>query len=55
MRTDGTPGIAAFRKWGTTSLNQISLVTGDTPVKNWGGSRGDHPLRLVNPDAVLAG
>ena len=39
MRTDGMLGVAAFRKWGTTTLNQIGIVTGDTPVKNWGGSR----------------
>jgi len=53
MRMDGMLGIAAFRKWGTTSLNQIGLVTGDTPVKNWGGSRGDYPLKPVNPDTLL--
>jgi aldehyde:ferredoxin oxidoreductase len=53
MRTDGMLGVAAFRKWGTTTLNQIGIVTGDTPVKNWGGSRGDYPLAPVNPDRVL--
>lgn len=53
-RMDGMLGVAAFRKWGTTSLNQIGIVTGDTPVKNWGGSRGDYPLAPVSPDALLS-
>ena len=53
-RMDGMLGIAAFRKWGTTSINQIGIVTGDTPVKNWSGRRGDYPLAPVNPDSLLS-
>ena len=53
MRTDGLMGVAAFRKWGTTTINQMSIATGDTPVKNWGGEQGDYPLKPVNPDSLL--
>jgi aldehyde:ferredoxin oxidoreductase len=44
-----------FSKWGTSSLNQFSVELGDSPVKNWKGSRKDYPARLskhVNPDRV---
>ena len=54
MRTDGMLGVAAFRKWGTTTINQIGLVTGDTPVKNWGGVGRDYPMATVNPDRLLS-
>jgi aldehyde:ferredoxin oxidoreductase len=47
-------GVAAFRKWGTTSINQIGIATGDTPIKNWGGEREDYPSKSVNPDRILS-
>ena len=37
-----------FRTWGTPGLTMFSGLTGDTPVKNWGGSSvGDFPFDRV--------
>ncbi|WDP89971.1 MAG: aldehyde ferredoxin oxidoreductase family protein [Desulfobacter sp.] len=30
-----------LRKWGTVSMNQISVEMGDSPIKNWMGSSAD--------------
>ncbi|MCK4762584.1 MAG: aldehyde ferredoxin oxidoreductase [Candidatus Aminicenantes bacterium] len=54
------PGImmtSMFAKWGTTTLNQFSLETGDAPVKNWLGSLKDYPRRIskkIAADSFLA-
>ncbi|MDJ0804793.1 MAG: aldehyde ferredoxin oxidoreductase family protein [Desulfobacterales bacterium] len=40
-------------KWGTSSMNQMSVEMGDAPIKNWKGSNRDFdPQRslTVNPD-----
>ncbi len=45
-----------LRKWGTVSLNQLSVETGDAPLKNWQGSNRDFDKsrsRDINPDAIL--
>jgi aldehyde:ferredoxin oxidoreductase len=49
-RLDGTMSFPVFRKWGTTSGNQVSIFSGDTPIKNWNGSRVDYSSKNVNPD-----
>jgi aldehyde:ferredoxin oxidoreductase len=44
-----------LKKWGTGSMNQMSVEMGDSPVKNWKGSNKDWGIkqsRSVNPDAV---
>ncbi len=40
-------------KWGTSSMNQMSVEMGDAPIKNWKGSNRDFDPRrslTVNPD-----
>jgi aldehyde:ferredoxin oxidoreductase len=42
-----------LKRWGTTSLNQILVEVGDSPIKNWKGSNQDFgPERSnrLNPD-----
>ena len=42
-----------LRKWGTVSMNQVSMEMGDSPVKNWKGSSADFgpdKSDAVNPD-----
>ncbi len=42
-----------LKKWGTTSLNQILIEIGDSPIKNWKGSNEDfNPERSarLNPE-----
>lgn len=44
-----------LKKWGTGSMNQISVEMGDAPIKNWKGSNEDWDLRRsrsVNPDII---
>lgn len=46
-----------WAKWGTTSLNQLSVGWGDSPIKNWKGSCLDYPTKLsasISPDRFLA-
>jgi len=33
-----------LKKWGTVSMNQMSVEMGDAPIKNWKGSSGDWGL-----------
>ncbi|MBF0226252.1 MAG: aldehyde ferredoxin oxidoreductase family protein [Desulfobacterales bacterium] len=45
-----------LKKWGTVSMNQISIETGDAPIKNWGGTNvdfGPDKSIAVNPDAII--
>ncbi|WP_455140077.1 aldehyde ferredoxin oxidoreductase family protein [Candidatus Hodarchaeum mangrovi] len=37
--------IEGYRKWGTCAGTAIAVETGDGPVKNWGGSHKDFPLK----------
>jgi len=42
-----------LRKWGTVSMNQLSVEIGDSPIKNWDGSTETWPVKsskIVNPD-----
>lgn len=43
-------------KWGTPGLTPYSVETGDTPFKNWAGSKGDLPTmnRATNGEKVIA-
>jgi aldehyde:ferredoxin oxidoreductase len=55
MAQDGLLYKILLRKWGTGSMNQISVETGDAPIKNWKGSSADWGIDKslsVNPDAV---
>ncbi|NHJ20390.1 MAG: aldehyde ferredoxin oxidoreductase [Candidatus Lokiarchaeota archaeon] len=40
--------IEAYKSMGTTFGNTISFQIGDTPCKNWGGSRDDFPDEKLN-------
>jgi aldehyde:ferredoxin oxidoreductase len=56
MGQDGLLYKSMLKKWGTSSMNQISVEIGDAPIKNWGGSNLDFPLarsRSVNPRAIV--
>lgn len=37
-----------LRKWGTVSLNQFSIESGDAPIKNWKGCNKDFTAKLSN-------
>lgn len=57
MAMDGMVYKMLLYKWGTCSMNQMSVEMGDAPVKNWDGSNVDFgPAKSVktNPD-VFAG
>ncbi|MDD9303435.1 MAG: aldehyde ferredoxin oxidoreductase family protein [Desulfobacter sp.] len=45
-----------LRKWGTVSMNQMSVEMGDSPIKNWKGSNSDWGFFKSfssNPDAYV--
>ena len=53
LAQDGMLYKILLRKWGTVSLNQMSIEMGDSPIKNWKGSNEDFgPKKSVttNPD-----
>ncbi len=51
-RADGLLTLGAMRTWGTSAGNQVCVVTGDAPVKNWGGSDKDFKSRPLGPDLM---
>lgn len=56
MRQDGMLYKVLLKKWGTTSLNQFSIETGDSPIKNWSGTHVEYGLRTssrLDPDRIL--
>ena len=57
MGQDGMLYISMLKKWGTSSMNQISVEIGDSPIQNWKGSNVEFPLKRsksVNPGAIVA-
>ncbi len=53
LAQDGMLYKILLRKWGTGSLNQMSIEMGDSPIKNWKGNNEDFgPKKSVttNPD-----
>jgi aldehyde:ferredoxin oxidoreductase len=55
MRQDGLLYKILLRKWGTISMNQYSIETGDAPIRNWGSSNRDYGLRTskqIDPDHI---
>ncbi|MDI6797862.1 MAG: aldehyde ferredoxin oxidoreductase family protein [Desulfatibacillaceae bacterium] len=53
MAQDGMLYKVMLKKWGTVSMNQVSIEMGDSPIKNWKGTNLDFgPLKSfsVNPD-----
>lgn len=56
MAMDGMLYKIMLQKWGTVSMNQMSVEMGDAPVKNWIGSNkdfGPRKSRPVNPDVFI--
>ncbi|MFA6411255.1 MAG: aldehyde ferredoxin oxidoreductase family protein [Syntrophales bacterium] len=54
MAMEGMVYKILLKKWGTVSMNQMSVEMGDAPVKNWKGSNVDWGIGKslsVNPDA----
>jgi aldehyde:ferredoxin oxidoreductase len=55
MAQDGILYKILLKKWGTGSMNQMSVEMGDAPIKNWKGSNVDWGIEKslsVNPDAI---
>ncbi|HZU86157.1 MAG TPA: aldehyde ferredoxin oxidoreductase family protein [Anaerolineaceae bacterium] len=55
MRQDGILYKIFLQKYGTTGLNQFSIETGDSPIRNWGGTNNTLPpshSKSVNPDRI---
>lgn len=55
MAQDGLLFKFFLKKWGTVSMNQVSIEIGDSPIKNWKGTNKDFgPERSlsINPDAI---
>lgn len=53
MRQDGLLYKVLLSKWGTVSMNQYSVETGDSPIKNWDGSCAEFNFKRsssTNPD-----
>jgi aldehyde:ferredoxin oxidoreductase len=47
-----------LKRWGTTSLNQILIEVGDSPIKNWKGTNedfGPEKSNRLNPDIFSEG
>lgn len=56
MAIDGLLYKIMLKKWGTVSMNQMSIEIGDSPVKNWKGTNADFgPVASysVNPDVFI--
>jgi len=54
VSTDGMLYKIMLRKWGTVSMNQMSIEMGDAPIKNWKGSNEDFAPEMsaaISPDA----
>ncbi len=57
MALDGMLYKIFLKKWGTTSMNQMSAEMGDAPVQNWKGTSADWGMRRSassNPDNIRA-
>jgi aldehyde:ferredoxin oxidoreductase len=53
MAMDGMLYKLMLSKWGTTSMNQMSVEMGDSPIKNWKGTHIDFDTKRsqgLNPD-----
>jgi aldehyde:ferredoxin oxidoreductase len=56
MRQDGMLYKVLLKKWGTVSMNEYSIQTGDSPIRNWSGSNIDFDAKKaasIDPDELL--
>lgn len=54
MALDGMIYKMMLKRWGTVSMNQMSIEVGDSPIKNWKGSNIDFGAKKsnnINPNA----
>ena len=51
-RTDGMMAVGLMRKWGTAMGNELAVMMGDGPVRNWRGTPKLFRSRHVNPDRL---
>jgi len=52
---DGIITALLMKRWGTVSNNTLGVTSGDTPLKNWGGSSVDYNrsfFKNLNPDRI---
>ncbi len=57
MRQDGLLYKILLQKWGTVALNEYSIESGDSPIRNWSGSNEDFSGKKhapINPDHIKA-
>jgi aldehyde:ferredoxin oxidoreductase len=57
MAQDGLLYKMMLKKWGTVSMNQMSVEMGDSPLKNWKGTNKDWGIfktHSANPDVFTA-
>ena len=53
---DGMMAVMMNKRYGTPAANTMGLPSGDSPVKNWGGSVKDFRMRKykkLNPDRIM--
>ena len=53
---DGMLLAMLMKKWGTVSNNTLGVTSGDSPLKNWGGSVKDYNwshYRHINPERIM--
>ncbi len=53
FRVDGLTSLAPMNKWGTASGNEVCLINGDAPIRNWRGSPRLYRSKVVNADAMI--
>jgi len=46
--SDGSSSYALMKRFGTHAGTQLSIIAGDSPVKNWQGGPADYPTRDSN-------
>jgi aldehyde:ferredoxin oxidoreductase len=51
-RLDGIMSLPTLRRWGTTAGDEVCVNNGDTPIRNWTGSRQDYPARAISPALI---
>jgi len=53
---DGMMSVSTMKRWGTIFNNTFGIPSGDSPIKNWGGSAVDYNrtfYKNINPDRII--
>jgi aldehyde:ferredoxin oxidoreductase len=53
FRIDGLMSLAPLSEWGTVVANQLSVVMGDAPVRNWRGLPSDYPSASIGLSRIV--